>query len=475
MLSPGPKPSPDRLSPQKVPTAIVLLGVFVALPFATLLLCPSAILSTPPSSHGSMPEAFAGNPLDLLTYFSEEEIAAWKAYKRPKIWAHLIGVGSIFVFYVGMILTGLNRSLKRISQRSAAWLYANPSLVRAGRRWPFLARTANVPETLFGGRKWLEVLLYCIFFLFLIRLFFFPQIFYRSYWYELQHGLSNYSLGLWMLDYVKGLCLGTLLFALMVFGMYGLMNRVGRLWWILLWAGVSVAIVGYTVVAPYGSYIYSRFEPLEDGELRDRLESLATRTGLQLEGVLVTDASRRTKKVNAYVTGSGPSERIVLYDTLLEAFTPREITMILAHELAHWKEPDERTSYVVFSCTVFFVLALAHFILRKGTRFPGLHYSSPTDIAGLPVLFLTFFLAFQLLRPANLAWKRAREIQADRMSLELVCDPEAFISTHVKLARLNQTDVDPHPLSVIFFSSHPPFLERIELALSAECEPAGSN
>jgi STE24 endopeptidase len=256
----------------------------------------------------------------------------------------------------------------------------------------------------------------------------------------------------------------------MVFGIYGLMARVGSRWWLLLWAGVSFAIVGYVVIAPYGSRIYSDFRPLENGELRDRLEGLATRTGLQLEDVLVVDASRRTKKVNAYLSGSGPSERIVLYDTLLDTFTPREITMIMAHEMAHRKEPDTRYSYAVFSLTVFFVLALANFVLKWATRFRRFHYSSPKDLAGLPVLFLTFFVAFRALHPANLTWKRAREIEADRMSLELVCDPGAFISTHVKLARLNYTDVDPHPLQVIFFSSHPPFRERVEVALSVDCE-----
>jgi STE24 endopeptidase len=239
---------------------------------------------------------------------------------------------------------------------------------------------------------------------------------------------------------------------------------------VLLWAGVSIAIFGYVVIAPYGSHMYSNFHPLERGELRNRLEGLAERTGLQLEDVLVVDASRRTKKVNAYLSGSGPSERIVLYDTLIEAFTPREITMVMAHELAHWKEPDEKRSYLVFSLTVFFVLALAHLILRLGTRFRRLHYVSPADVAGLPVLFLTFFVAFQLIRPVNLAWKRAREVEADRMSLELVCDPEAFITTHVKMARINYADVDPHPLHVIFFSSHPPFLERVETALEANCD-----
>jgi STE24 endopeptidase len=445
---------------------LVLAVLMLAFPFAS----PSSTIVEEASPDRSTVKACPGDPSDPLTFFTEEEIATWKKYRRRKMWTHLIGLGSMLTFYLVLIITGLNRTLKGIAERSATWCYRNPSLIRIGRRWPLLAKFVRIPEHLFGGKKWLEVLLYCVFFLFLIRLFFFPQHFYRTYWYDLQHGLSNYTLSLWLLDYAKGLCLGTLLFALMVFGIYGLMARVGSRWWLLLWAGVSIAIFGYVVIAPYGSHIYSDFRPLESGELRDRLEGLATRTGLQLEDVLVVDASRRTKKVNAYLSGSGPSERIVLYDTLLETFTPQEITMIMAHELAHWKEPDERRSYAVFSMTVFFVLALANFILKRGARFRRFHYSSPRDVAGLPVLFLTFFVAFQVLRPVNLTWKRAREIEADRMSLELFCDPEAFISTHVKLARLNHADVDPHPLQVIFFASHPPFHERVEVALAAECE-----
>ncbi len=461
--------------PPEAVTWFTPLLVFVVLTLVFPFASPSSTIAEEASPDRSTVEVCPGDPSDPLTFFTEEDIATWKQYQRRKMWTHLIGLGSMLTFYLVLIITGLNRALKGIAERSAAWCYKNPSLIRIGRRWPLLARIVKIPEHLFGGRQWLEVLLYCVFFLFLIRLFFFPQDFYRTYWYDLQHGLSNYTLSLWLLDYAKGLCLGTLLFALMVFGIYGLMARVGSRWWLLLWAGVSVAIVGYVVIAPYGSHIYSDFRPLESGELRDRLKGLATRTGLQLEDVLVVDASRRTKKVNAYLSGSGPSERIVLYDTLLESFTPREITMIMAHELAHWKEPDERRSYAVFSLTVFVVLALANFILKRGTRFRRLHYSSPKDVAGLPVLFLTFFVAFQVLRPANLTWKRAREIAADRMSLELVCDPEAFITTHVKLARLNYADVDPHPLEVIFFASHPPFRERVEVALAADCEVAAGS
>jgi len=450
-------------------TVLMMVAVCLIGLLASALALPSASLAADAAPDRVTIDGSSTDPSNPRSYFTEEEMSAWKRYRLKKLWIHLIGLGSVLLFYSVLIITGLNGTLKRVAERAATWCYTHPALLRIGRRWPFLARMVKVPERLFSGRQWLEVLFYCVFFLFLIRLFFFPQEFYRSYWFDRQYGLSNYSLGLWILDYVKALCLGTFLFSLMVFGIYGLIRRVPRSWWLLLWGGVSIAIFGYVAIAPYGEHIYSNFHPLEKGELRDRLESLAVREGLQLEDILVVDASRRTKKVNAYLTGSGPSERIVLYDTLLEAFTPREITMILAHELAHWMEPDEKRSYAIFSLTVFCVLALASSVLKWGTRIRRFHYASPTDVAGLPVLFLTFFLVFQVLRPVNLYWKRAREAEADRKSIELVCDPEAFITTHVKLARLNHSYVDPHPLYVILFSSHPPFLQRIQTALVADC------
>ncbi len=408
----------------------------------------------------------------LHLLFTDQERAEGRRYQRERLYVHLVGLGSVLLFYGLLLGSGLNRRMKKLARRGAAWTYARSIFRRHGREKRLAGRILALPESLFGGRRWLEVLLYCLLFLFLLRLFFLPQTFYRSFWLDQRHGLSNYTLALWLVDYAKGLILGTLLFSLMVFGIYGLLARTGRRWWVLLWAGVSLAIFGYVAVAPYAARIYHDFRVLPAGELRSRLEALTASQDVPLKDILVVDASRRTKKVNAYFEGSGPSQRIVLYDTLLEHFTPREITMILAHELAHWREPHEFLSYGVFSLTVFFVLGLADHILRRGTACRALSYTSVSDVAGLPVLFLTFFLLFQVLRPLNLYWKRAREVKADRASLEMVCDPEAFVSMHVKLARLNHADVDPPLLLVYLFASHPPFLERIEVARRASCSAA---
>jgi STE24 endopeptidase len=407
---------------------------------------------------------------DPRSYFSDEERRAWNEYQQQQRAFHLVATGSVFVFFSLFFSLGLNRRLKNIAEQGTRWVYSRGRLIRLGKRWPILGSLAKIPERLFGERQWLVVLLYGLGFVLLFRIVFFPYTFYWSYWFERQSGLSNYTLGLWFLDYGKSLLLGTVLYAFMIFGIYGLLARVGRRWWLLLWVGVSLAIFAWVYVVPYSRMVYNDFHPLEKGELRGRLEHLARDQGLQLDDIFVVDASRRTKKVNAYVTGEGNSRRIVLFDTLIESFTPREITLIMAHEIAHWKEPGKNLQYLLFSLTVLGLLFLADRVLQWGGHFRLFGYTSPRDVSSLPLLLLTFFLMFMILRPFNLYIKRTHELETDRMSLRMVCDPEAFVQAHVKLARLNHSEIDPKPLVVFLFYSHPPFLKRIEVALCENCQ-----
>src|SRR5437870_3184284 len=77
------------------------------------------------------------------------------------------------------------------------------------------------------------------------------------------------------------------------------------------------------------------FTPLGDEGLADRLRALARRAGVPVRDVLVADASRRTRKVNAYVSGLGATRRVVLFDTLLREAEPRQVELVVAHELGH--------------------------------------------------------------------------------------------------------------------------------------------
>ena len=199
----------------------------------------------------------------------------------------------------------------------------------------------------------------------------------------------------------------------------------------------------------------------DEGELATELRALAERAQLPIREVLVADASRRTRKANAYVSGLGPTRRLVLYDTLLAQAAPAEIGLVLAHELGH-----RRAHHLIKG-------ALRH---RRPRRFrprpldaPSLARPAYRDRGARRcrrprVVPFVLLLAAALEIPAaplGLALSRRWEREADRFSLELTHDLAAFEATHRSLATANLSDLDPpRPIYLTLFS-HPTPVERI--------------
>ena len=84
--------------------------------------------------------------------------------------------------------------------------------------------------------------------------------------------------------------------------------------------------------------LFNKFEPLPEGELKDRLLALGEKTGFNAKTILVMDGSRRSKHSNAFFTGFGRWKKIVLFDTLIDALDPIELEAVLAHEIGHYKK-----------------------------------------------------------------------------------------------------------------------------------------
>ena len=104
----------------------------------------------------------------------------------------------------------------------------------------------------------------------------------------------------------------------------------GRRWG----AGAVVFGAGLAALAPVVlDPIFNDFEPLPEGELRSDVLALARDAGVTVGEVFSVDASRRTTAANAYVTGLGPTKRVVLFDTLLDRYSRDEIRLVVAHEL----------------------------------------------------------------------------------------------------------------------------------------------
>jgi STE24 endopeptidase len=221
-----------------------------------------------------------------------------------------------------------------------------------------------------------------------------------------------------------------------------------------------VGFVAPVVLEP----VFNRFEPLRDEELARELRALATQAGVPIRDVLVADASRRTKKHNAYVSGLGRTRRVVLWDTLLEAADEAQVKLVVAHELGHrhYRHVARGTAIGMASVAAFVLLLWPLFqwnglLHALGASGPG----DPRVLAFVLFLGLVLNLAFQ---PLALALSRRWERDCDRFSLELTGDPEGYERTHRLLALENLGDLEPPRAAYLFFFSHPTARERLAIA-----------
>jgi STE24 endopeptidase len=211
--------------------------------------------------------------------------------------------------------------------------------------------------------------------------------------------------------------------------------------------------------------LFNRFTRLKDIELASELQRLADRAELPFKEVLVADASRRTRKTNAYVSGIGPTRRLVLYDKLLAQAARAEIGLVLAHELGH------RHARHLLKGVLLAIAGLAGFLLVLWAllRLPDLRAAigvpgGASDARVTPFVLLLAVTLRLLAAPFGSALSRRWERMADRFSLDLTGDLATFEAAHRQLATENLSDLVPPRAIYLWFFSHPTPVERIESA-----------
>src|SRR5919202_2491439 len=167
----------------------------------------------------------------------------------------------------------------------------------------------------------------------LVRL---PLAFWRGHVRERRWGFSTQGARGWLGDRAKSLGVALVLTSGGVLGLAGLARWLPSRWPLVAAPGAALVVLLVGFAAPVVlEPLFNRFAPLRDEELAARLRGLARRAGVPVRDVLVADASRRTRKVNAYVSGLGATRRVVLFDPLLSEADPRRIELVVAHELGH--------------------------------------------------------------------------------------------------------------------------------------------
>jgi Zn-dependent protease with chaperone function len=357
---------------------------------------------------------------EALSFFSEEEVARARRYHRPLYWAAAADVAIEASVLAALVWSGASAAL---DPGSLPWWGRTPAyaaIVVAA------SAAARAPLALWSG---------------FIR--------------ERRWGFSTQRWPSWAADRAKALGVNIVLTAAALLGLVGLAHALPGWWAAPAAAAFAFAALLLSFVAPVVlEPLFNRYSPLKDAALARELRRLAERAGVPVRDVLVQDASRRTRKANAYVSGLARTRRVVVSDTLLEQASPAEVRLVVAHELGH-----RRDRHVLLGTLLAMMGAVTAALVvwaLLGTRVADPHQVPVVLLIGLGIGLTSL--------PAVTAVSRRWERAADRYSLELTGDRAAYETAFRRLARTNLTDLDPPRLLYLLLFTHPTPPERLAAA-----------
>ena len=363
---------------------------------------------------------------DPAVWFTDEELGRSRRYQRPLARMRLarssLGAGVLaFIAFFGL----------------AGWL----------------------TDTL-GATEWVGALVIIIVAVQAAALIYDPVL---DWWVDMIHdkrwGISNQTARGFFADQAKSLVVVLVATIGIALPLYALVRATDQ-WWLWGWALVSTLLVAIgfvfpVVVAP----IFNHFTPLGPGPLADRIRELARAGRVDIEGAFVIDASRRSTRDNAYVSGLGRTRRVVLYDTILEH--PIEVVaQVVAHELGHWRLGHLRRQIPLLSALSLFVFVWLRALAEWDGLWAWAGAEGIGDPRGLPVVLLAAQPALGAVGMIASWVSRAFERQADEWALELLEDPETMLDMQRRLHTKNLADIDPG-LWTRLRASHPPAAERM--------------
>jgi len=279
---------------------------------------------------------------------------------------------------------------------------------------------------------------------------------------EERFGFNRSTLRTWLADQAKTLALGIVLGLPLLAGILRLTGWIGDRWWLWAWGLLMAFQAVLMVLAPILILpLFNKLKPLDSGELRSEIEKYCDSQGYSIGRLFVMDGSKRSTKANAFFSGLGRSKTIVLFDTLIEKLTTKEIVAVLAHEIGHYKKRHTLSMFLFSLVQSFAIFGLLGWLLSYpelstalGAQEPSFHLSA-----------LTFFILFtplsMLLGLINNSWSRHNEFEADTFARETyeVAPMRAALE---KISTDSLANLSPHPLYVAFNYTHPTLLQRIE-------------
>ena len=292
-----------------------------------------------------------------------------------------------------------------------------------------------------------------------------PFAYYAEFARQHAYGMSNQSLGQWLRESAIGLGVNALIAALFLWVPLWLMRRLPRAWWLATGVLAVPFLFLMLLVQPiWIDPLTDDFGPMKNPQLEQRILALAERSGIEGARVFEVEKSADTERVNAYVTGFGPTKRIVLWDTLLAKLAPEQVLFVMGHEMGHYVLRHVVIGIVVYSALLTVGLGVIHLAARGVLRRRGarLGLRGLDDPAALPLLLaLAGAIGFALM-PAAYAFSRHLEHESDRFALELTRDNRACGEAFVALQTTSLGYPRPAAWVKWLRGSHPSLGERVD-------------
>lgn len=289
-----------------------------------------------------------------------------------------------------------------------------------------------------------------------------PFSIYSTFVIEERFGFNKTTPKTFVMDMLKGLGLGIVLGGPLLAGILAFFTFIDQYAWLYAWAAVTAFTLIIQFIAPrWIMPLFNKFEPLGEGDLRQKIRDYADRVNFTLEGIYVMDGSKRSGKSNAFFTGFGKNKRIALFDTLIDNHSDEELVAVLAHEIGHYKKKHiiKNMAASILQTGVMFLL-LSVFLNAAGL-YEAFYMEQASVYAGLIFFGMLYAPVDMILSMVMQLFSRKHEFEADAYAATTYAR-EPMVQGLKKLSKDNLSNLTPHPFYVFLNYSHPPVLERIE-------------
>jgi len=288
-----------------------------------------------------------------------------------------------------------------------------------------------------------------------------PFSYYNTFIIEEKYGFNKTSKSTFFLDIIKSTILSILIGGFLLFAALYLYDNINEGFWLWLWIGLSLLMVFINMFyADLIVPIFNKLTPLNNVELRKKIENYSKDVGYLLKNIYVIDGSKRSTKANAFFSGLGPRKTIALYDTLIEKHTENELVAVLAHEVGHFKKKHVLSGLLMSVMQIgimafFFELCLK--LPEISIALGGLDTNFHLGLIGFSIIFSPISMISSILM--NYV-SRKNEFEADAYAKETFNGEDLSLALK-KLSVDSLSNIYPHPLYVFFHYSHPPLIQRL--------------